>query len=80
MSKLGFLAILALSLSFTGAGACDDHDGSTDTAPLRQPTDCVSSDMVYSEGAVTVDTSIVGQPLKQVCTVVDDKGKWVPTK
>ncbi|MBL8158577.1 hypothetical protein JNK62_03540 [bacterium] len=78
MSKLGMLAILATSIPFAGAVACDDHAEAT--GATRQPTDCVDSDMVYSEGAKTIDTSIDGQPLKQVCVIEDGKGVWKDAK
>jgi hypothetical protein len=71
MSKLGMLAALAISIPFVGAIACEDH--ATEEASIkRQPSDCVDSDMVYSDGAEKTDNSVDGQPRRQVCV----SGKW----
>lgn len=80
MSKLGFLAILALTIPFAGAIACDDHSEAGSAA--RQPTDCVDSDMVYSEGAVTINTNTGDNalPHKQRCVVENGKGVWKDAK
>lgn len=71
MSKLGMLAVLAISIPFVGAIACDDHSVD-ETSIKRQPTDCVDSDMIYSEGAEKTDNSVEGQTRRQVCVA----GKW----
>lgn len=72
MSKLGMLAIFAISIPFVGAVACDDHAEADDTSTKRLATDCIDSGMIYSDGAEKTDNSVENQPRRQVCV----GGKW----